>query len=196
MEVLLVIFSVLVVGIGGFYTVCHIIKLWTGCNDIEAVAKLHNIMNGKVQYQFCNDMGFANEVWKNVRNVIGDKRYQQLVNLSNTAITTQLLSFGENSGLPYIAISMYYADENEKQVLENVLTNLVRCYLQMCGYDTQILVDWKVRYDINMPFLEIRYARTPDEKRILTIGLQNNRQIVMTRNSAVIDDTEDEDLDG
>lgn len=66
----------------------------------------------------------------------------------------------------------------------------------MCGYDTQILVDWKVRYDLNMPFLEIRYARTPDEKRILTIGLQNNRQIAVTRNSAVIDDTEDEDLDG
>lgn len=86
MEVLLVLFSVLIVGIGGFYTVCHIIKLWTGCNYNEAVSKLHNIMNGKVQYQFCNDMGFANEVWKNVRNIIGDKRYQQLVYISNTAI--------------------------------------------------------------------------------------------------------------
>lgn len=196
MSALLFMIGALLICIGGFYATCQVIKLWTGCNSNEAVAKLHNFMNGKVQYTFFNDMGFANDMWENVKKVIGEKRFQQLVNLSNTAINTPLLSFGENSGLPYIAVSLYYEDENEKQVVENVLSNLVVRYLRIYGYETQLLVNWKERYDLNMPFLEIRYARTRDEKRILAIGLQNNRQSIITRNNAIIDDTEIEDLDG
>lgn len=196
MNIFLIVIGLISIFIGGFYVACYVIKLWTGCDDSEAVVKLHNFINGKVRYSFANDIGFANDVWENIKNIIGEKRFQQLVNLSNTAINTPLLSFGENSGLPYIAISLYYEDENEKQVIGNVLSNLVVRYLKIYGYDLRILVEWKVRYDLNMPFIEIRYARTMDEQRILNIGLQNNRKSIIGRNSAIIDDTEDEDLDG
>lgn len=196
MTIILFLLGLIIIGIGGFYVAYHLIKIWTGCNSNEAVTRLHNILNGKVQYNFSNDIGFENDVSINVRNVIGDKRYQQLMNIANTAISTPLLSFGENSGLPYIAISMYYSDENEKQILENVLTNLVRNYLKIYGFDLQMLVDWKMRYDLNMPILETRYARNNEEKRILEIGLQNNRQIEIMRNTVVTDDTEADELDG
>ncbi|MEL7606058.1 MAG: hypothetical protein AAGU39_08390 [Sedimentibacter saalensis] len=195
MDIIILILGILGIGVGGFYAVCHVIKLWTGCDDKGAVAKLHNFMNGKVQYSFYNDVGFVNDVWENVRNIIGEKRFKQLVNLSQSAITTPLLSFGKDSGLPYIAISVYCEDENEKNIVKNVLSNLVIKYLQMYGYSTQILANWKIRYDLNMPYLKIWYARTQEERRILNIGLQNIRQKIVTRNNVIIDDTEEEDLD-
>lgn len=197
MELIIYFIGILFLGVAVFYIVCHLIKLWTGCNDAEAVTRLHNFLNGKVQYQFYNDLAFANDVWENIKNVIGDKRFEQLRTLSHTVLAAEapLLSFGENSGLPYVAISVYYADENEKQVLENLLTNLVRQYLQRYGYSQMTIADWKVRYDLKMPFLEIRYARTAEEKRILGICLQNTRQNVVSANTPVKDDTEGDDLD-
>lgn len=194
MGVLITILSLFAIGIGGFYIVCHIVKLWTGCNTSEAISKLHNFINGKALYTFNNDIGFANAVWDNVKNIIGDSRFNQLLKLSQTAITTPLLSFGENSGLPYIAVSLYYSNDNEKQVIENILSNLVVTYLKMYGYGELILTDWKIRYDLNMPFLEIRYARTTEEQRILNFVLQSSQEQIISRNSDVVDDTEVDNL--
>ncbi|QUI21567.1 hypothetical protein HZI73_04340 [Vallitalea pronyensis] len=149
-----------------------------------------------MQYSFSNDVGFDNDVWENVKNIVGEKRFKQLINLSKTAINTPLLCFGVNSGLPYIAISVYYEDEHEKRVLENVLSNLVRGYLKIYGFNTHILVNWKTRHDLRMPYLLIRYARIREEKRILDIGLENDRERIITRNKVVKDHTEAEDLDG
>ena len=129
-----------------------------------------------------------------MKNVIGDKRFEQLLRLSQTSISTQLLYFNFDSGLPYIAISLYCNDENEKQVLQTVLTNLVKKYLNIYGYHDCVLVKWKNRYDLNMPYLEIRYARNSEERRILDINLQNDRKNIIDSNTDLIDDTDNEDL--
>lgn len=188
---LIIIFILIILA---YYGVVHIIKLWTGCDEEEAVAKLHNLINGKAVYSFENDFGFENAVSENIRNIIGEKRYNQLIKLSKTAISTPLLSYGYYSGLPYIAISLYYEDDNEKQVLENILTNLVYSYLRIYGYNTNILVDWKIRPDLKMPYLLIRYARTKEEQRIIEVTLQNGVKSIIDTNTDVTDDTEDDDL--
>lgn len=190
----IIILLLFIIAIVSYYAVCHIIKLWTGCDDEEAVAKLHNLINGKAVYSFENDFGFENAVSENIRNIIGEKRYNQLIKLSKTAISTPLLSYGYYSGLPYIAISLYYEDDNEKQVLENILTNLVYSYLRIYGYNTNILVDWKIRPDLKMPYLLIRYARTKEEQRIIEVTLQNGVKSIIDTNTDVTDDTEDDDL--
>lgn len=177
-----------------YYCVCHIIKLWTGCSREEADKKLHNFLNGRVQYSISEDAGFCNDVWENIRKIIGEKRYEELVRLSQTAIDTPLLFFGVWGMLPCIGISVYYKDDIEKDVIENILGNLTIRYLQSYGYSTLILKKWRTRYDLNMPYLEIRYARTEEEKRILGIELHNERRAVISQNSLVIDDMEDEDL--
>lgn len=179
---------------GLFYAACHMIRLWTGCTTDEAVQKIHRFVTGRAQYHFCDDTGFANEVWSNVRNIIGDKRFQKLLNLSNTAISFPLLTHGINGGLPYVAISVFYTDDNEKQVLESVLVNLVRGYLERYGYGTNISVKWRTRYDLRMPMLVIEYARTEEEKRILAICLKANQKKIVKQYTPVTDDTEDEDL--
>lgn len=99
---------------------------------------------------------------------------------------------GIEGALPCIGISLYYLDDTEKRVLESIIVNIVKKYLQIYGYFTSVLVVWKERYDLNMPYLQIRYARNDEEKRILEIGIKNQRQIISMQNSVVEDDSEDD----
>lgn len=110
-------------------------------------------------------------------------------------ITNPLLFFGEEGTLPFIAVSLYYLDDNEKKVLENIILNVVKQYLLVYKYDMSVLAVWKERYDLNMPILQIRYARNEEEKRVLEIGIRNQQQNITTSNSSPKDDTEDDDLD-
>lgn len=178
-----------------YYLVIHIIKQWTGCDNAEAEQKLHNFLNGKKLYSFNNDVGFQNDVWYNIHNIIGDKRFEQLCRLSQTTIDFPLLMFGYNSGLPYIAIAVNYADDSEKQIIESVLTNLVKQYLTIYGYKTRVLTDWKTRYDLNMPCLEIRYATNKEEGRIMDIVFRNEQRNIIYQNSEITDDEDENDLE-
>ncbi|MDD6072381.1 MAG: hypothetical protein PUC12_16455 [Clostridiales bacterium] len=196
MRILLDIFLCFIICILAYYAVVHLIKVCTGCNESEAIAKLHNFINGKRNYQFYNDIGFSNELWERIRLIIGEKRYAELVNLNNALMNSSLLSFGENSGLPYISVSLFYEDDNEKIILQTVIVDVVRKHLQIYGFAPQVLVDWKERYDLKMPFIEVRYARTPEEKRVLALCLQETQRKILNQNSGVIDDTEDVTLDG
>ena len=194
MDIILSITAVLVVVIACFYVTCHIVKIWTGCDTNEAVKKIHNFMNGTANVDFTSDTGFTEEIWYNVKNIIGDVRFNQLVKLSNSNIGIPLLSFGYNSGLPYIAVSLYYADDSEKQRLESVLINVVKKYLHLSAYDTRLLVNWKRRYDLDMPFLEFRYAKNREQKAIMDYLQAGNCDEIITRNAEVLDDTEDDNL--
>lgn len=178
-----------------FYLVIHIIKQWTGCDNAEAEQKLHNFFNGKTHYLFNNDEGFKNEVWNNIQSIIGEKRFEQLCRLSHTTIDIPLLMFGYNSGLPYIAIVVNYADDSEKRIIESVLNNLVKQYLQIYGYKARVLSDWKTRYDLNMPYLEIRYATNKEENRIMDIVFQNEQRKIIYQNSEITDDEDENDLE-
>ena len=192
MKLIFFLIVIIMLFIGGFYITCYIIKLWTGCNTDEAAAKIQNWMNPTVQYQFQNDLGFANAVWDNVRNVIGNGRFKRLERLSNTAITIPLLFFGMDASLPFIGICVYYTDDNEKMVLENVLKNLVQYYLRIHGYSPQVITTWKMRGDLNMPYLQIQYARDKNEQRNMAFTLQQIRENIVAQHSALIDDEEEE----
>ena len=175
-----------------YLVVIKLIRMWTGCSNDEAVVKLQRLINGTPVYRIEEDIGLQNEIWENVKKVIGEKRYNQLVDLNSTAINPQLYFVGIEGALPCIGISLYYLDDTEKRVLESIIVNIVKKYLQIYGYFTSVLVVWKERYDLNMPYLQIRYARNDEEKRILEIGIKNQRQIISMQNSVVEDDSEDD----
>lgn len=191
-EMLLFIIICFVICMLAYYGVIKLIRIWTGCSSDEAVTRLQRFVNGIPNYRFEEDSGLQNEIWENVKKIIGDKRYQQLVALNTTAISTPLFFAGVEGILPFIAVSLYYQDDNEKRILENLIVNVVKKYLQFYGYDTTVLVVWKERYDLNMPILQIRYARNEEERKTLAIGIRNQQQIISMQNSAITDDTEDD----
>lgn len=191
-EMLLFIIICFVICMLAYYGVIKLIRIWTGCSSNEAVTRLQKFVNGIPNYRLEEDAGLQSEIWENVKKVIGIKRYQQLCALSTTAISTPLFFAGVEGILPFIAVSLYYQDDNEKRILENLIVNVVKKYLQFYGYDTAVLVVWKERYDLNMPILQIRYARNVEERKTLAIGFRNQQQIISMQNSAVTDDTEDD----
>ena len=143
-----------------------------------------------------SDMGLANEIWDNVRKIIGEDRFKQLQALNTTAIYFPLLFFGVESKTPYIAVSIYYKDDAEKKVLENVIKNVVIRYLSSYGYCTTILSTWKQREDLQMPYLEIKYSRDDEEWNALAIQIRERQNAIAINNKPIKDTTEDEDLNG
>lgn len=192
LEIVLFIIICFAICMLAYYGVIKLIRTWTGCSSNEAVTRLQRFVNGIPNYRLEEDAGLQNEIWENVKKVIGDKRYQQLYALSTTAISTPLFFAGVEGILPFIAVSLYYQNDNEKRILENLIVNVVKKYLQIYGYDIDVLVVWKERYDLNMPILQIRYARNEEERKTLAIGIRNQQQIISMQNSAVTDDTEDD----
>lgn len=185
---------VFAVAVAIYYGICHLIRLFAGCDFEEASTKLHNYFNGTVTYSFENDSGFANAVWENVHNVIGDKAFERLTKLANTAIGIPFLSFTKNGELPTICICVFYKDENEQQLLKTILTNLVRSYLKTYGCPDELLAEWKMCNNPQIPYLEIRYAKTKKERQILHTILMCEQQKIVAQNSTLVDDTDEEDL--
>ena len=89
---------------------------------------------------------------------------------------------------------MDYKDANEKQRLESILTNKVKNYLEICGLPNDILVHWEKRRDIEFPMLKIEYTKTKEQKDILDRCLAVKQRNILAQYAAVIDDTEEEDL--
>lgn len=195
MELLILLVILFVLAIGGYYGICHIIMLYSGCDFEGAVKKLNNLVNGKAVYTINNDPSFIVTIEDNVRNIIGEKRYAQLIQLSQAAIGAPLLTFGSCDGMSCVNICMYCKDENEKQVLETVLCNVVRTYLHNYGQCEKILAEWRIRDELKMPYLQIKYAVNKSELNALQTELYRNAQKIVMQNSAVTDDTDEEDLD-
>lgn len=144
----------------------------------------------------CNAFDTLKNNDHSVHNIIGEKRYQQLAKLNNTMIDTPLLCFDDSGKIPSINISLYYSDENERLILENIICNVVKKYLKIYGYSSEIICKWFVRYDLNMPYLQIYYAKTAEQRMALRAYIQNEQNNLVGQNVDLTDDTEDDDLNG
>ena len=194
MDLIIALILLFVIVIAGYYGICHLIRLFTGCDFEQAATKLHNYFNGTITYDFTNDNSFVDAVLFNVQNIIGVKQFEQLKRLSNTAIGTPLLTFTVYGGLPTINICTFCDSDTNKQRLETVLTNLVKTYLHTYGYDSTILVEWKMYENLQLPYLQIRYARTKAERQLIASNLMYEQQSIIDKNSTLVDEEDEEDL--
>ena len=117
------------------------------------------------------------------------------MNLSNTTVSVPFLQFGESGGLPFIAISLFYDNENEKEILQKILTNVVQKYLKVYGYPTKFIVNWSERSDLKLPLLTFKYAHSQREERILDINMNCRQEILNLQNLPLSDDEDTEELD-
>lgn len=190
---LLVAFAVCV---GVYFGVCKLISIWTGTDMEEAQMRLHNYLNGTVTYSISQDSSLADTLWANIKNVIGDKRFAQLTKLANSNIGAPLLNFGVYGGLPCISVCVYTINQQEKQIIETVLTNVVKSYLVRYGFSDELLVEWRVRDDLQMPYILIRYATNKNEQKLLNSIIVEKGKHIINSNSTLLDDTSEDELDG
>lgn len=184
---------VLLASIGIFYIAREIIKSCRECDDKEAEKIIFSCFFGGKNESFNSDE-LGRKLEQNISQIIGGQSYMKHCNLARTLDNHGLIFFGENGKLPYIEISVDYKDANEKQRLESILTNKVKNYLEICGLPNDILVHWEKRRDIEFPMLKIEYTKTKEQKDILDRCLAVKQRNILAQYAAVIDDTEEEDL--
>lgn len=186
----LIIFLLLAVAavFGGYYLLIHIIQLFTGCDKNEAALKIQRFFNGTTQTDITTDVQLREKIWTAVENIIGEERFKQLENYSETLIDSKpLLYFEKNSIIPFLSLSVEYKDDNEKRKIESAVCKVIKNYLMMYNYPTIINCEWGFRKDDGIPFLKIDYATTKEQEKSLKKLMENYRII----NQDLIDESED-----
>ena len=111
-----------------------------------------------------------NEICQQLQNILGEKRYNDLARVDaalRAAGHTPVIASGTNSGLPCITISVQPKDDTEKRTIEAVMMGLIRKRIVARGLGADVLGDWKVRLDINTPYLEIRYPENAKDRKLI-----------------------------
>ena len=168
-----------------FYATRMAVMMWTGCTKEEAEKKIQAFISQKQEYHLATDQMLIADMENVVNDIVGDVRYEELCRLARTS---QLIVSNYASGLPYIAVTVNYADENEKCRLANILSNLVSKYLTVHGLCGDVLLDWKVNGIVKMPALMIRYAETEEQLKILKACLQEETTKIVEKYQPLIDE--------
>ncbi len=162
---------------------CSFIHWLFGCIDKRKEQKF---------FIYANEI--AEKISDNLKSVIGDTRFAELCKLAQSAIGESLISKCYRLGMVCIKVSVYYADDNEKQRLENLLKNVVAVYLNQFHCDTRVLAEWTMRNDLAMPVLLLHFAITKEQQNALNEELVNRNKKIIAKNAPVVDDTEEIDL--
>lgn len=177
--------------LGVFSGAVHLVKVYTGCSTDEAVAKIQNLMNGKIVVPLANDPGFFNEICQAIRNIIGDKRYGELVKLNSALCAaghTPVIACGTVLGLRCVDITIRPKDDTEKQILEAVLVDITKNHLAAQGLGPEVIADWKNRMDINSPYLEIRYPDNAQERKVILDTIAKDGLAAIEADTSLTDD--------
>lgn len=177
--------------LGVFAGAVHLVKVYTGCSTDEAIAKIQNLINGKVVVPLANDPGYYDEICQALRNIIGDKRYNELAKLDaalRAAGHTPVIACGTVLGVPCGDFTVQPQDDSEKQIIEAVLTGITKKHLAVRGMGPEVIADWKNRMDINSPYLEIRYPDNAQDRKVILDTIAKDGLAAIEANTALTDD--------
>ena len=186
--------ALLVAGaVGSFGVACKVVKDWKGCSEEEAAQKIRDFVNGKTAVPLSKDQGVYTELCQGLQNVMGEKRYNELARVDaalRAAGHTPVIASGTNSGLPCITISVQPKDDTEQQTIEAVMIGILRKHIVARGLGSEVLGDWKVRLDINTPYLEIRYPETEKDRKLIVDTIIRTGAAVVDTNNPLTNDTD------
>ena len=186
--------ALLVAGaVGSFGVACKVVKDWKGCSEEEAAQKIRDFVNGKTTVPLSKDQGVYTELCQGLQNVMGEKRYNELARVDaalRAAGHTPVIASGTNSGLPCITISVQPKDDTEQQTIEAVMIGILRKHIVARGLGSEVLGDWKVRLDINTPYLEIRYPETEKDRKLIVDTIIRTGAAVVDTNNPLTNDTD------
>lgn len=134
-----------------------------------------------------------NEICQQLQNILGEKRYNDLARVDaalRAAGHTPVIASGTNSGLPCITISVQPKDDTEKRTIEAVMMGLIRKRIVARGLGADVLGDWKVRLDINTPYLEIRYPENAKDRKLIADTIIRTGAAVVVVDNPLTNDTD------
>ena len=188
----LIIFLLLAVAavFGGYYLLIHIIQLFTGCNKNEAALKIQRFFNGTTPASIFNDSMLIIDIENTIKCIIGNNRYDQLVQLGNTPLKKPLLFFYKMRIVPYLINSVPYKDDNEKSINKKSICDVLIRYLNTYGYSELLIVEWGYRDDINIPCLRLGFSTNAEQERAINSYLKNKQKTLISNYSDLTDDSE------
>ena len=188
LQLVFILFGTAAVFYAAFHIIIKLVMMWTGKNKQEAIKTLHNLCSNMPAYHIASDPQVYGMLWNVVRTIIGEQRFHDLENLSETHQTYMSGRLGE---LPYIAFILIYDNENEKARLENALKeNLKQCLL-VHGLPGLIWARWDVNPSVQLPVLIMQYAETDAENKIIMAWIKQNNKTILAKHHSV----KDEELD-
>ena len=191
LNLILSIIFIAIIVIGVYQVVIYLIKMWKGCSRKEAERIIHRVLSGQASYHLSQDNIFWGECYHNIKSVLGEQRYNDLVNFSKT---TQTVSYGIMSNLPYIAFTLMYSDDNEKQRLESLLQTTVQKYLAIHSLPNSIRTIWTEHKVLKLPVLYIEFAENEEQEKLISKYLSYQNENAKIKYQPLTDD-EEADID-
>lgn len=177
--------------LGVFAGAVHLVKVYTGCSTDEAVAKIQNLMNGKIVVPLANDPGYYDEICQALQSIIGEKRYDELKKLDSALCAaghTPVIACDTDLGLRCVDITVPPKDDAEQQIIEAVMVGITKKHLAARGLGPEVIADWKNRMDINVPYLEIRYPDNAQDRKVILDTIARDGLAAIGANTTLTDD--------
>lgn len=140
-------------------------------------------------YELSADQNYCRECNQIIKDILGDKRYEDLCKL-NPYIST-LFFADAHAGNPSVCITVKPSDDSERLQLSNILEAKTRVYLTNYRSDIETLVSWSENTSLGLPMLVIEYARNKKEADCIRQKKLDAAKTILTASTDVIDEEED-----
>lgn len=155
----------------------------------EAICEIASLLkeNG---YELSADQNYCRECNQIVRDILGDKKYEDLCKLNPYSST--LFFADEHAGNPSVCITVNPANDSERLQLANILEAKTRVYLTNYKFsDQETYVSWSENTNLGLPMLVIEYARNKKEADSIKQKNLDAAKTILTASTDVIDEEED-----
>lgn len=160
----------------------------THCTLKEAIFSIASFLR-QGEYELSADQNYCRECNQIVKDIIEDKRYDDLCKLNSYSPT---LYFNDaHAGNPSVCITVKPSDDSERLQLENILEAKTRVYLTNYKSDIETLVSWSENTNLGLPMLIIEYARNKKEADSIRQKKLDAAKTILTASTDVIDEEED-----
>ena len=175
-----------------FEALVYLVRKYTGCKKETAIKKVRCFFSGQPEDPIKCDSFFVDTLLRIIKSVIGESRFNERKMAEDDL---PIICFRSDYCPPAIQVAIICADEHEKKRLSTLLARLLTRTLRAKGLCTEYLMTWEMDEELDMPYLQVRYATNADQEEQLLSMKHDRVSDYLNTNRPVVDDTED-DLHG
>lgn len=160
----------------------------THCTLKEAIFSIASFLR-QGEYELSADQNYCRECNQIIKDILGDKRYENLCTLNPYSST--LFFADAHAGNPSVCITVKPSDDSERLQLSNILEAKTRVYLTNYRSDIETLVSWSENTSLGLPMLVIEYARNKKEADSIRRKRLDAAKTILTASTDILDEEED-----